>query len=98
MVPSTVTGGKNLQATVGNRFIALRLDGVAVTRLTPGRYTFVVNDTSTTRNFRLSGPGVTRSTSVRGVGRSTFTVTLRRGTYTVSSAGTPRLSRTLRVQ
>ena len=31
MVPSTVTGGKNLQGTVGNRFIALRLDGVGLT-------------------------------------------------------------------
>src|SRR6266540_6052563 len=46
MVPSIVTGGKNLQATVGNRFIALRLDGFAVKTLTHGRYTFVVTDTS----------------------------------------------------
>ncbi|HET9675220.1 MAG TPA: ABC transporter substrate-binding protein, partial [Gaiellaceae bacterium] len=58
MVPSIVTGGKNLQGTVGNRFIALRLDGVAVKNLTKGRYTFIVNDTSRTRNFQLAGPSV----------------------------------------
>jgi NitT/TauT family transport system substrate-binding protein len=98
MVPSTVTGGKNLQATVGNRFIALRLDGVAVKNLTRGRYTFVVNDTSRTRNFHLSGPGVNKTTSVRGTGRATWTVTLKRGTYTFSSSGRPLLKRTFRVR
>ena len=88
MVPSIVTGGKNLQGTVGNRFIALRLDGIGVKTLTPGRYTFIVSDTSRTRNFRLTGPGVNRTTSVRGLGRATWTVTLRRGVYTFrSSAG-----------
>jgi NitT/TauT family transport system substrate-binding protein len=98
MVPSIVTGGKNLQGTVGKRFIALRLDGVAVKTLTPGRYTFIVTDTSKTRNFRLSGPGVRKSTSVRGVGRATWTVTLKRGKYTFSSSGKPRLVRTFRVR
>ena len=97
MVPSTVTGGKNLQGTVGNRFIALRLDGVGLTTVPAGRYTFVVNDTSKTRNFQLTGPGVNKSTSVSGVVRATWTVTLKKGTYTISSAGTPRLQRTLRV-
>ena len=33
LVPSTITGGKTLQGAVGNRFILLRLDGKAVTRL-----------------------------------------------------------------
>ena len=98
MVPSIVTGGKNLQATVGNRFIALRLDGVAVKNLTRGRYTFVVNDTSKTRNFHLAGPGVNKTTSVRGTGRATWTVTLKRGTYTFSSSGRPLLKRTFRVR
>ena len=98
LVPSSVTGGKTLQATVGNRFLALRLDGVAVRTLQAGRYTFVVNDTSRTRNFRLVGPGVTRSTSVRGTGRSTWTVSLRRGTYAFSSLGRPVLRRTFTVR
>jgi NitT/TauT family transport system substrate-binding protein len=98
MVPSIVTGGKNLQGTVGNRFIALRLDGVAVKTLTRGRYTFIVNDTSRTQNFRLSGPGVNKTTSLRGTGRATWTVTLKRGKYTFSSSGKPRLVRTFRVR
>lgn len=98
LVPTSITGGKTLQATVGNRFIALRLDGVAVRTLTRGRYTFVVNDTSRTRNFRLTGPGVSKSTSVRGTGRATWTLTLRRGTYTFSSSGRPALKRTFRVR
>jgi NitT/TauT family transport system substrate-binding protein len=98
LVPSSVTGGKTLQGTVGNRFIVLRLDGVRVTNLPAGRYTFVVTDTSKTQNFRLAGPGVNRHTSVRGTGRSTWTVTLRKGVYTYSSSARPSLKRTFRVR
>jgi hypothetical protein len=98
LVPSTITGGKTLQGTVANRFITLRLDGVPVRTLKPGRYTFVVSDTSKTRNFQLVGPGVTKSTSVRGTGRSTWTLTLKRGTYTFSSSGRPALKRTFVVR
>ena len=98
MVPSSVTGGKNLQGTVGNGFITLRLDGKPVTTLRPGKYTFVVADTSKTRNFKLVGPGVSKSTSVKGTGRSTWTITLKKGTYVFSSSGRPVLKRTLRVR
>jgi NitT/TauT family transport system substrate-binding protein len=98
LVPASVTGGKTLSGTVGNRFITLRLDGKPVTTLPVGRYTFVVTDNSKTRNFRLVGPGLSRSTSVRGTGRSTWTVTLRRGKYTLSSSGRPALKRTLTVR
>ena len=98
MVPSSVTGGKNLQATVGNRFITLRLDGKPVTTLRHGKYTFIVSDTSKTRNFELSGPGVNKKTSVKGTGRSLWTVTLKKGKYTFGSSGRPVLKRTLRVR
>ena len=98
MVPSSVTGGKNLQGTVGDRFITLRLDGKPVTTLQHGRFTFIVADTSKTRNFILAGPGVHKSTSVKGTGRSTWTVTLKKGKYTFSSSGRPALKRTLRVR
>jgi NitT/TauT family transport system substrate-binding protein len=97
LVPSSISGGKNLQGTVGDRFIALRLDGRAVKTLPAGRYTFVVTDTSKTRNFRLAGPGVSKQTSVRGTGRSTWTVTLKKGKYTFSSSGRPSLRATFRV-
>jgi NitT/TauT family transport system substrate-binding protein len=98
MVPSSVTGGKNLQATVGNGFITLRLDGKPVTTLRAGKYTFIVADTSKTRNFRLVGPGVSKSTSVKGTGRSLWTIVLKKGRYTLSSSGRPALKRTLRVR
>jgi NitT/TauT family transport system substrate-binding protein len=98
LVPATVTGGKTLQGTVGNGFITLRLDGKPVSRLPRGRYTFVVTDTSARRNFKLAGPGVSKSTSVKGTGRSTWTVTLKKGKYTFSSGGRPALKRTLVVR
>jgi hypothetical protein len=97
LAPSSVAGGKTLQGAVGNRFILLRQDGKAVTRLTAGRYTFVVNDSSRSQNFRLIGPGVSRTTSLRGTGRATWTLSLRRGTYTFSSSARPSLKKTFRV-
>jgi NitT/TauT family transport system substrate-binding protein len=97
LAPSSVAGGKTLQGEVGNRYILLRQDGKAVTRLRAGQYTFVVNDTSRTQNFRLVGPGVSRRTSVAGTGRSTWTVRLSRGAYTFSSSARPSLKKAFRV-
>lgn len=97
LVPSSIAGGKTLQGQVGNRYILLRQDGRPVTRLTAGSYTFVVQDTSRTQAFRLNGPGVSRSTGVAGTGRATWTLNLRRGTYTFSTSGKPRITRTFRV-
>jgi NitT/TauT family transport system substrate-binding protein len=97
LVPSSVAAGKTLQGAVGRRFILLRQDGKRVTRLAAGKYTFVVADTSNKQNFRLTGPGVNRRTSVRGTGRSTWTLTLRRGVYTYTSSALPSLKRTFRV-
>jgi NitT/TauT family transport system substrate-binding protein len=97
LVPSTVTGGKTLQATVGGNFIFLRLDGAKVTTLPAGKYTFVVTDSSKAQSFRLDGPGVHRHTSVKGTGRSTWTLTLRKGKYRFSSAGRRGLRGSFRV-
>jgi NitT/TauT family transport system substrate-binding protein len=97
LVPSSVTGGKVLQGTVGNVFITLRLDGKAVTTLPHGKYTIVVTDNSKSTGFRLTGPGVTKQTSVKGVGRSTWTVTLKKGGYVYSSIANPKRKRTLKV-
>jgi NitT/TauT family transport system substrate-binding protein len=97
LVPSTVTGGKTLQATVGGNFIFLRLDGAKVTTLPAGKYTFVVSDNSRTQSFRLDGPGVHRHTSVKGTGRSTWTLALRKGKYTFRSGGRGGLRGSFRV-
>jgi NitT/TauT family transport system substrate-binding protein len=97
LVPTSISGGKTLQGTVGERFILLRQDGKAVTRLKAGRYTFVVTDSSKTQNFVLAGPGVNKSTSRAGTGRSTWTLTLKKGTYTFSSSARPALKKSFRV-
>jgi hypothetical protein len=52
----------------------------------PGVYKVVVKDTSKTRYFRLSGPGVGRQTTARFVGTRTWRVYLRAGKYRFSCA------------
>jgi len=41
----------------------------------------VVKDTAADHNFHLTGPGVNKTTSVAGKATSTWTVTLKKGTY-----------------
>ena len=98
LIPAVIPGGKTLQGAVGNRVILLRQDGKAVKRLAPGQYTFVVTDSSPTQNFRLAGPGVNKQTSVKGVGRATWQVRLRRGAYVFSSSARASLKRTFIVR
>jgi len=97
LVPSSVLGGKILQGTIGNAFLTLRLDGKLVTQLPHGKYTIVVTDNSKTTGFRLAGPGVTKQTSVKGTGRSTWTVTLKKGRYVYSSITQPKRKRVLKI-
>jgi hypothetical protein len=97
LLPSSVTGGKVLQGTIGNVFITLRLDGKSVKTLPHGKYTIVVQDNSKSTGFRLAGPGVTKATSVKGTGRSTWTLTLKKGKYVYSSIANPKRRSTLRV-
>ena len=85
LAPSFLDGGKLLQATVGNQFITLRQDGKLVSRLRAGKYSVIVTDTSTAQGFRLVGPGVSKVTSVKGTGKTTWTLDLRKGVYTYSS-------------
>lgn len=46
-----------------------------------GRYRLKVRDRSTIHNFHFFGPGVDRTTSVEGTGRTTWRVDLVPGTY-----------------
>jgi NitT/TauT family transport system substrate-binding protein len=86
LVPSSVLSGLTLEAAVGpGRFISLRLDGRRVTTLNAGRYTIVVNDRTASHNFHLTGPGIDRRTGLRTRGRSTWTLTLGRGTFRFAS-------------
>jgi NitT/TauT family transport system substrate-binding protein len=97
LVPRSITGGKTLQGQVTTRAIKLLLDGRAVKTLPQGEYTLVVSDRSKTGSFVLRGPGVLRKTTVKGVRRFTWTLSLGPGRYTYSSTGTPRFKKTFRV-
>jgi hypothetical protein len=68
-----------------------------VKTLPHGKYTIVVQDNSKTTGFRLTGPGVKKQTSVKGTGRTTWTVTLKKGKYVYSSITHPKRRSTLRI-
>jgi plastocyanin len=78
--PSRVT---TLLATVGpGATISLRTrSGRRVSRVRRGRYRIVVRDRSRMHNFHLRGRGVNKRTTVPFRGSTTWTVTLRPGTY-----------------
>ena len=97
LVPRSITGGKTLQGGVTTKQIRLLLDGKTVKTLPEGQYTFVVADHSKKQSFRLRGPGVNRTTSLKGLGRSTWTLSLGPGRYTYSSAGSRKLRGAFRV-
>jgi plastocyanin len=63
--------------------ISLTRLGKPVKTLKPGRYTITVHDYSSIHNFRLRGPGVNKATSVPAVQTVTWTVTLKKGAYSV---------------
>jgi hypothetical protein len=49
-----------------------------------------VKDASATDGFRLSGPGVTKSTGVKFRGTVRWSLTLKAGRYTFGSVRTPK--------
>lgn len=53
--------------------------GASARVLKAGMYRIVVRDRSTDHNFRLAGPGVSKTTSIEGTGNATWTVRLVRG-------------------
>ena len=96
LVPSYVVNGATLQATVG-KTISLKLQGKPVTTLKANQYTIVATDNSKTQNFHLTGPGVNLKTKVGKTGRTTWTLTLRKGSYTFKSDASAALSGSFRV-
>ena len=56
-----------------------------------------MTDNSKTTGFQLAGPGVSKRTSVKGTGRSTWTVTLKKGKYVYSSLTNKKRKRTLTI-
>jgi hypothetical protein len=71
-----------LTGTVGPGFtITLKAGSAKVTKLKAGKYTINISDKSGIHNFHLSGPGVSKKTSVGGTGSQTWTVTLKKGKF-----------------
>jgi hypothetical protein len=86
----TLTGTASrmrLTATVPARHgVVLRTAyGNPVTALESGRYSLVVNDTSSRDNFRLAGKSINDHTNIRFTGQTTWKIDLRAGTYRYSS-------------
>ena len=86
-VAAVIAGGAGaatpkLTATVADPVsISLKLGTKKVTSLPAGKYTIVVKDTAADHNFHLTGPGVNKTTSVGAKATTTWTVTLKKGTY-----------------
>jgi plastocyanin len=62
--------------------ITLKQSNKPVKTLKAGVYTVKILDKSSIHNFHLTGPGVNKTTSVPKVYTVTWTVTLKKGTYT----------------
>jgi plastocyanin len=76
------SAGNTLTGTVGPGFtISLTQDGKNVTKLKAGDYTVKIEDKSDQHDFHLSGSTVNKLTSITGQGKSTWHVTLKKGTY-----------------
>jgi plastocyanin len=61
--------------------ISLKVGGKKVSKLKAGTYKILVVDKAADHNFHLKGPGVNKLTSVSGKTTTTWTVTLKKGTY-----------------
>jgi NitT/TauT family transport system substrate-binding protein len=97
LVPTSIASGLTLQGTVQGRRVLLRLEGRTVKKLAVGPYVVVVTDNSKTQNFVIKGPKINRKTSVKGRGRITWTVNLRKGTYRYWSSAQPRAKKSFTV-
>jgi hypothetical protein len=89
LFPSDIRTGfatGTLEAAVGKR-VTMKQAGKTTRRLDPGSYLIIVKDTSTKAGFRLRGPGLARTTSVKGVGTTRFKVSLKSGKYLYSALG-----------
>jgi plastocyanin len=71
-----------LVATDGPGFtITLTKAGKKVKSLPAGTYTIKVQDKSNIHNFHLTGPKVNKKTSVTAVGKFSWKITFKKGTY-----------------
>ncbi|MDQ5820713.1 MAG: plastocyanin/azurin family copper-binding protein [Actinomycetota bacterium] len=72
-----------LVGEVGPGFtIKVKKAGLALKTIRRGTYTIKIQDKSAFHNFHLKGPGLNRKTTVAFRGERSWTITLRKGTYT----------------
>jgi hypothetical protein len=82
----TPTTATKLVLTVTSQAVTLKtLTGRAVKSLKAGKAVISVRDRSATRGIRLSGAGISKTTGVRFVGSTTWTVKLKKGTLVYMS-------------
>ena len=82
IVPSAFASTPTLTGVVGPGFtITLKQGTTKVSKLKAGTYLLKISDRSAIHDFHLSGPGVSKKTSVGGTGSTTWKLTLKRGTY-----------------
>ena len=62
--------------------IEVKRAGMDLKTIRHGTYTIKIQDKSSFHNFHLKGPGLNRKTTVGFKGERTWTITLRKGTYT----------------
>jgi plastocyanin len=76
--------GNVFHAVTGTDFAIALVDRdfAPLGRVAAGTYTIDVDDRSPDHDFRLTGPGVNVATTLAEVGKKSFTVTLKPGTYT----------------
>ena len=81
--PTALSSGSTaLDGTVGPGFtITLTKGGQPVTTLAAGTYVLKVDDRAGIHNFHLAGPSIDVSTAVDFVGKKSFTITMKPGTY-----------------
>jgi plastocyanin len=81
-VSAMSTATPTLSGVVGPAFnISLKKGTKKVTTLKAGKYKLVVSDRAATHNFHIVGPGLDKKTGVASTGTTTWTVTLKKGTY-----------------
>ena len=76
---SVATQAKTIKGVVGPGFTIT----VSKRSVKAGKYTFTIQDKSSSHNWHITGPGVNRKTTVAGTGTATWTLTLKKGTYTI---------------
>lgn len=77
------TKSAGLVGEVGPGFsIVVKKAGLKLKTIRHGTYTIKIQDKSAFHNFHLKGPGLNRKTTVAFRGERSWTITLRKGTYT----------------